>query len=149
LHWRRLGRERLGWTVRVRSAVIVLFLAVAIAARVIGVLPSLVPALAAAAAGALMNLLAARRVARWERIPAMLVWTGLGDALLITYVVAATGGTASPFLFLYVVQVLTTALVVDVTWGPPWGWAASCCWRPPFPAPRTAPVVLATECRGR
>lgn len=115
--WHRISRERLGWTVRVRGTVIALFLAVAVAARVIGVLPSLGPVVAAATVGTIMNLLAAQRVARWERIPGMLIWTGLGDALLITYVVVATGGTASPFLFLYVVQVLTTALVVDVTLG--------------------------------
>ncbi|MEO6029111.1 MAG: HAMP domain-containing sensor histidine kinase [Candidatus Binatia bacterium] len=118
---RRLGRrltpERLRWTVRVRGTVIALFLALSVAAWTIGVLPALGPALTAAAAGTVMNLAAARRVARWERIPAMLAWTGLGDSLIITYVVVATGGTASPLLFLYVLQVLTTALVVDVTLG--------------------------------
>jgi len=118
---RRLGRrltpERLRWTVRVRGTVIALFLALSVAAWTIGVLPALGPALAAAAAGTVMNLAAARRVARWEGIPAMLAWTGLGDSLIITYVVVATGGMASPLLFLYVLQVLTTALVVDVTLG--------------------------------
>ncbi len=118
---RRLGRrltpERLRWTVRVRGTVIALFLLLAVAAWTIGVLPNLGPALAAAAAGTVMNLAAARRVARWDGIPAMLAWTGLGDSLIITYVVVATGGTASPLLFLYVLQVLTTALVVDVTLG--------------------------------
>ena len=96
---------------------IAVFLVVALGAFALGALPSLVPALVAAAAGGVMNAVAARRIARWERIPSMLVWTGAGDALLITYVVVATGGTASPFLFLYVVQVLTTALVVDVGLG--------------------------------
>jgi signal transduction histidine kinase len=149
LQWRRLGRERLGWTVRVRAAVIALFLGLALVARTVGVLPSLGPALVAAAAGTLMNLLAARRVARWEGIPAMLVWTGVGDALLITYVVAATGGTASPFLLLYVVQVLTTALVVDVTLGAAMGMgsvvllAAAVFVRGP-----SAPVVLAADMVG-
>lgn len=107
-----------------RATVIVVFLAVAVVGRVRGVLPSLVPALVAAGVGAIMNLLAARRVARWERIPAMLVWTGGWDAVLITYVVVATGGTASPFLFLYVLQVLTTALVVDVGLGATMGIAS-------------------------
>jgi two-component system NtrC family sensor kinase len=107
----------LRWTVRIRAAVIAVFLVVALGAFALGALPSLVPALAAAAAGGVMNAVASRRIARWERIPSMLVWTGAGDALLITYVVVATGGTASPFLFLYVVQVLTTALVVDVGLG--------------------------------
>lgn len=114
---RRLTPERLRWTVRVRGTVIALFLALSVAAWTIGVLPALGPALTAAVAGTVMNLAAARRVARWDGIPAMLAWTGLGDSLIITYVVVATGGTASPLLFLYVLQVLTTALVVDVTLG--------------------------------
>jgi two-component system NtrC family sensor kinase len=112
---RRVTRERLRWTVRLRATVIVVFLALAACAR--DGLPSLGPALVAAAAGIAMNALAARRVRRWERIPSMLAWTAVGDALLITYVVVTTGGPASPFLFLYVLQVLTTALVVDVALG--------------------------------
>jgi signal transduction histidine kinase len=114
---RRASRERLRWAVRVRGTVIALFLALAVGAFMAGVFPSLGPALAAATAGTVMNLAAARRVARWDRIPGMLLWTGVGDAVIITYVVVATGGTASPFLFLYVMQVLTTALVVDVVLG--------------------------------
>ena len=102
---------------RVRGAVIVLFSAVALVAFATGVLPSLVPALVASAAGAVMNVAAARRVARWQHIPGMLIWTGIGDAALITYVVAVTGGTSSPFLLLYVMQVLTAALLVDVVVG--------------------------------
>ncbi len=113
----RLTRDRLRWSVRVRATVIVVFLAVAVAGWLRGVLPSLRPALVAAVVGGVMNWLAARRIARWEGIPRMLAWTGIGDAVLITYVVAGTGGTASPFLFLYVVQVLTTAIVVDVGLG--------------------------------
>jgi signal transduction histidine kinase len=120
----RVTRERLRWTVRVRAIVIAVFLVVALAAAARGVLPSLVPALVAAVAGTLMNLRAARRVAAWDGIPTMLVWTGAGDALLITYVVASTGGTTSPFLFLYVLQVLTTALVVDVGLGATMGLAS-------------------------
>lgn len=107
-----------------RATVIAVFLAVAVAAWARGVLPSLAPALVAAGAGIAMNVLAARRVARWERIPSMLAWTGAGDALLITWVVVATGGAASPFLFLYVLQVLTTALVVDVGLGAAMGVAS-------------------------
>jgi len=111
---RGANRERLRWAVRIRGAVIGLFLVVALAAWATGVLASVRPALLAAAAGTLMNVAASARVRRWRRIPAMLAWTGAGDALLITYLVWATGGTESPFLFLYVVQVLTTALVVDL-----------------------------------
>lgn len=113
----RITRERLRWTLRVRATVIVVFLAVAIAGWMRGVLASLGPVLVAAGGGVLMNGWAARRVARWQGIPGVLAWTGVGDALFITYVVTRTGGASSPFLFLYVVQVLTTALVVDVGLG--------------------------------
>jgi signal transduction histidine kinase len=122
--WRRVGPERLRWTVRIRAVVIAVFLVVALGAWAAGTLPSLAPGIAAAAAGIAVNQLAARRIRRWERIPAMLVWTGASDALLITVVVVATGGAASPFLFLYVVQVLTTALVVDVALGAAMGVAS-------------------------
>ena len=113
----RVTPERLRWSLRVRATVIVVFLAVAIAGWMRGVLPTLGPALVAASGGAVMNWWASRRVARWRGIRGMLAGTSAGDALLITYVVARTGGTASPFLFLYVLQVLTTALVVDVGLG--------------------------------
>lgn len=122
--WRGVSAERLRWTVRIRAAVIGVFLVVACGARVAGALPSLVPSLVAAALGLGVNQLAARRIARREAIPAMLVWTGASDALLITLVVVATGGAASPFLFLYVVQVLTTALMVDVGLGAAMGVAS-------------------------
>ena len=72
---RRITRERLRWTVRVRATVIVVFLALALAAFARDMLPSLGPSLLAAAAGIVMNALAARRVRRWERIPSMLAWT--------------------------------------------------------------------------
>ncbi|MCC6849525.1 MAG: HAMP domain-containing histidine kinase [Deltaproteobacteria bacterium] len=120
----RVTPDRLRWSVRVRATVIVVFLAVAVAGWRRGVLPALGPALVAAVVGGVMNRLAAGRIARWERIPGMLAWTGAGDAVLITYVVAWTGGAASPFLFLYVVQVLTTAIVVDVGLGAATGAAS-------------------------
>ena len=96
---------------------IALFLGVAVTAWLVGMSPWLVPALTASSIGAVMNAAAAVCVRRWRGIAAMLAWTGLGDALLITYVVTATGGVTSPFLFLYVVQVLTSALVVDASAG--------------------------------
>jgi signal transduction histidine kinase len=111
---RRLGRERLRWAVRIRAAVIVLFLAVALAARVAGLLPSFLPVLVAALAGAVMNGAAAVCVRRWRGIGAMILWSGFGDAVLITTVVWVTGGARSPFLFLYAVQVVTAALVLGV-----------------------------------
>lgn len=111
---RRVSRERLRWAVRVRGLVIVLFLMVAIAARAAGLIASLVPVVAAAAAGALMNAAAAACVRRWRGIGPMILWSGAGDALLITSVVWVTGGARSPFLFLYALQVVTAALVLGM-----------------------------------
>ena len=111
---RRVSRERLRWTVRIRAFVIALFLAVALAAHAAGRLPVLLPVLAAALAGALMDAAAALCVRRWRGVGAMILWTGVGDAVLITLVVWVTGGAHSPFLFLYAVQVATAALVLGV-----------------------------------
>jgi signal transduction histidine kinase len=111
--WRvPLRRERLRWAVRIRGAVIASFLAVAALAHASGLVPALAPVLLAALAGAAMNGVAAACVRRWRGIGAMIVWSGAADAILITIVVRQTGGTRSPFLFLYVVQVVTAALVV-------------------------------------
>ena len=113
-HRRRVSRERLQWAVRIRAAVIALFLTVALVAHAAGLLRSLLPVLAAAGAGAVMNLAAAACVRRWRGIGAMILWSGAGDAVLITSVVWVTGGAHSPFLFLYAVQVATAALVIGV-----------------------------------
>ncbi len=113
--WRvPVRRERLRWAIRIRGLVIVSFFAVAAVARASGLVTSLGPVLAAALAGGAMNGVAALCVHRWRGVGAMIVWSGAGDALLITLVVLATGGTRSPFLFLYVVQIVTAALVVGV-----------------------------------
>jgi signal transduction histidine kinase len=111
--WRvPLRRERLRWAVRIRGTVIVSFLVVAVVARASGLVASLGPVVLAALAGAAMNGAAAACIRRWRGVGAMVVWSGAADALLITIVVRQTGGTRSPFLFLYVVQVVTAALVV-------------------------------------
>jgi len=109
---RRVSRERLRWAVRIRALVIALFLAVALAARAAGVPWSLAPLLVVALLGAVMDAIAALCVRRWRGIGAMILWTAAGDAVLITIVVRATGGAHSPFLLLYAVQVVTTAIVL-------------------------------------
>jgi signal transduction histidine kinase len=109
---RRVSRERLRWAVRIRALVIALFLAVALAARAAGVPWSLAPLLVVAFLGAVMDAVAAVCVHRWRGIGAMILWTAAGDAVLITTVARATGGAHSPFLFLYAVQVVTTAIVL-------------------------------------
>ena len=109
---RRVSRERLRWAVRIRALVIALFLAVALAARAAGVPWSLAPLLVVALLGAVMDAIAAVCVRRWRGVGAMILWTAAGDAVLITIVVRATGGAHSPFLLLYAVQVVTTAIVL-------------------------------------
>ena len=111
---RRVSRERLRWAVRIRTLAIALFLAVAVAAHAAGHVPALLPVLAAAGVGGLMNAAATMCVRRWRGIGAMILGTGIGDAVLITVVVWTTGGVQSPFLFLYAVQVVTAALVLGV-----------------------------------
>ncbi len=107
-----MSRERLRWAVRIRGLVIALFLAVALAARTAGIPWPLAPLLVAALLGAVMDGIAAVCVRRWRGIGAMILWTAAGDAVLITIVAHATGGAHSPFLFLYAVQVVTTAIVL-------------------------------------
>ena len=97
---------------RIRALVIALFLAVALAARAAGVPWSLAPLLVVALLGAVMDAIAAVCVRRWRGVGAMILWTAAGDAVLITIVVRATGGAHSPFLLLYAVQVVTTAIVL-------------------------------------
>ena len=111
---RRVGRERLRWAVRIRGAAIASFLAVAVVAWAAGLVTSLRPVIVAAVAGSAMNAVAAVCVRRWRGVGAMILWSGAGDAVLITAVVRATGGARSPFLFLYAVQVVTAALVLGV-----------------------------------
>ncbi len=149
LRWttlRRISRQRLRWAVRIRAAAIALFLTVAVAAWLGGIFASPVPALVAACAGTVWNFTAGRCVRRWRGPAALMVWSGIGDAVIITYVVVSTGGTASPFLFLYVVQVLTSALVVDTGAGAvsaalSVGCWALASWLGPLPARFQAPPI--------
>ena len=105
-------RERLRWAVRVRWLVIFGFLALAAAAHVGGLFVSMRPCLVAAGVGTLMNFLNQWAVTRWRAVVAITAGALCGDLLLITYVAINTGGTQSPFIAMYVVQVLATAMLV-------------------------------------
>jgi len=105
-------RERLRWAVRVRWLVIFGFLALATAAHLGGLFVSIRPCLVAAGVGTLMNLLNQWAVTRWRAVVAITAGALGGDLLLITYVTINTGGTQSPFITMYVVQVLATAMLV-------------------------------------
>ena len=108
------NRERLRWAVRVRWLVIGGFLALAWLAHEAGVLPSLLPCLFAAAIGAALNGLNHWCVVRWRFVSVVTALAIPGDVFLITYLVILTGAVKSPFVMMYVVQVVATAMLVGL-----------------------------------
>lgn len=103
--------ERLTWAVWVRWLVIGGFFGLAMLAYAAGVVPDWRPCLAAAVAVGTVNGVTGYCLdRRWWVGTVSAVGIGL-DQLVITFVVASTGGTASPFVLVYVVQVLTTAML--------------------------------------
>ena len=107
-------RERFRWAVRIRWLAIGGFLALGMAAFAAGVLRDPWPCLAAACTAALLNAVNQLAVQRWRWVGAVTLLAVFGDVLLITYLVAATGGTSSPFVAMYGVQVLAAAMLVEV-----------------------------------
>ena len=106
-------RDRLRWAVRVRWLVIGGFFALALSADLFGLFTSLRPCVEAAAVGVLLNAINHWSVARWRAVLPVTALALCGDLLLITYVTINTGGIESPFVTMYVVQVLATAMLVD------------------------------------
>jgi len=108
------NRERLLWAVRIRWLVIAGFFGLAAIAHQVGVLPSLGACALAAGFGAALNAVNHRCVARSRWVRTVTALAIPGDVLLITYVMIHTGGVLSPFGMMYVVQVVTTAMLVDL-----------------------------------
>ncbi len=108
-------RARLGWAVRVRWLVIFGFLALAAFAHGFGLFVSIRPCVFAAAVGTAMNALNQWAVSRWRAVLVVTMAALGGDLILITYVAINTGGVQSPFITMYVVQVLATAMLVGTT----------------------------------
>ena len=108
------NRERLIWAVRVRWLAIGGFSVLAVLAWSAGVLPSLRPGAVAALTSLALNGLNHWSVARWRQVGAVSALAIPADVLLITYLIFHTGGTQSPFVMLYVVQVVATAMLVDL-----------------------------------
>jgi len=108
----RTARERFLWAVVVRWLVIGGFLLLAIVAHQVGLLPTVLPCIAAAVIAGLLNganhlcLLRNRHVGLVTAVAIPL------DHVLTTYVVVNTGGVQSPFVMMYFVQVLATAMLV-------------------------------------
>jgi len=105
--------HRLAWAVRVRWLVIGGVACLSVLAHVWGLFASIQPCVQAAIVGALMNAVNAWCVARSRWVVAVTSVAIPLDHLLITYVVVNTGGLQSPFVMMYVVQVLATAMLVD------------------------------------
>ncbi|MGD9764095.1 MAG: sensor histidine kinase [Candidatus Binatia bacterium] len=111
------GRARLLWAVRVRWLTIIGFSALAIPAWVLGLIGSMAPCAIAAGLGAVANAINHRCVAASRHVRGATALAVSADLVLITYLIAATGGVHSPFIMLYVVQVLATALLVGLGLG--------------------------------
>jgi two-component system, NtrC family, sensor kinase len=108
------NRERLIWAVRVRWLAIGGFSVLAVLAWSAGVLPSLRPGAVAGFSSLALNALNHWSVARWRHVGVVSALAIPADVLLITYLIVQTGGTQSPFVMLYVVQVVATAMLVDL-----------------------------------
>ncbi len=106
-------RDRLRWAVRVRWLVIVGFLGLGVLAHAGGLFVSLLPCLLAAGAATVMNTLNHWSVARWQWVLPVTLAALSVDLIGITYVTLHTGGVHSPFISMYVLQVLATAMLVD------------------------------------
>jgi signal transduction histidine kinase len=109
----RLSPDRLRWAVRVRWLVIAGFLTLAVVVHAFGLFASLAPVLQVAIIGGALNALNWWCVRHGRYVVAVTAVAIPMDHLLSTYVVVNTGGVRSPFLMLYIVQVLATAMLVD------------------------------------
>ncbi len=107
-------REQFRWAVKVRWLAIAGFLALGAIAGAAGVVVDLVPCVTAAALASLLNALNAAAVRHWRGVGLATSAAVAGDVLLITFLVAQTGGAQSPFVAMYAVQVLAAALLVEV-----------------------------------
>jgi signal transduction histidine kinase len=106
-------RDRLRWAVRVRWLVLLGFFTLALLADFGGLFSTFRPCLVAALLGAVMNGVNHWSVVRWRAVMPVTLVALSGDLGLITYVTVETGGVQSPFVIMYVVQVLATAMLVD------------------------------------
>jgi len=108
------NRQRLIWAVRIRWLTIVGFSLLAGLAWWVGVVGDLAPCALAGGGAALVNAGNHWCVARWRAVRAVTALAIPADVALITYLIVASGGLGSPFVMLYVVQVVATAMLVDL-----------------------------------
>jgi signal transduction histidine kinase len=107
------NRERLLWAVRVRWLAIGGFSVLAGLGWLAGALLALPQCMGAAVVAGVVNAVNHWCVVRWRHVRAVTALAIPADVLLITYLTLHTGGTESPFVMLYVVQVVATAMLVD------------------------------------
>ncbi|MFN8642016.1 MAG: ATP-binding protein [Candidatus Binatia bacterium] len=119
--WRQLHdvraadrRDHLRWAVRVRWLAIGGFSGLGLLAWQLGVLPAIGPCLGAGAAAAAINGVNHWCVRRGRGLRRVTTLALSADVGLITVLALQTGGARSPFVMLYVVQVVATALLVDL-----------------------------------
>jgi signal transduction histidine kinase len=104
----------LRWAVQVRWLAIGGFSLLAALAWLAGVLPSWHASALSGLSSAAVNAVNHWCVTRWRYVRAVTALAIPADVLLITYLIVHTGDTQSPFLMLYVVQVVATAMLVDL-----------------------------------
>src|SRR5262245_50163623 len=107
------NRGRLLWAVRVRWLAIGGFSILAALAWEAGVLPTLDASALAGLSSAAVNGVNHWCVTRWRCVRAVTALAIPADVVLISFLIVHTGGTQSPFIMLYVVQVVATAMLVD------------------------------------
>ncbi len=129
----------LPWLARSRwLAIAGQFLAVATSAVAFGERPRWAPVLGALLVGAASNLWLMRRTRRSPAGPAAarLVGAALSlDALLLTALLAASGGATNPLSVLYLVYVALAAVVLGATWTALLALAAVACFAALFALP--------------
>jgi signal transduction histidine kinase len=106
--------SRYRWAVRIRWLAIGGFLVLGVAAWAVGVLPDPRPCVVAATGASLLNLANHAAVRRWRWVGPITLLAVFGDVFLITYLVVSTGGSQSPFVAMYGVQVLAAAMLVEL-----------------------------------
>lgn len=109
----RLSPDRLLWAVWVRWLAIAGFLTLAVVAQGCGLFTSIVPVVQVAILGGALNAMNDWCVRRGRFVVMVTAVAIPMDHLLSTYLVVNSGGVRSPFVMLYIVQVLATAMLVD------------------------------------